>query len=229
MYPRELSEQEKKMEAFYKEQTAKKISGKFYIMFYLLLVSTIISFVGEILSRASGSSNIYFIVSVLSSGINLVYGFLMATLPTPIPNDDRFKRGGIFYMLTIIFGFIYDPLLSSYSYGIIFQAVAAIFALLSFYNFVPAIREILCNYDFGLSDSWDKFKKVYTIILLSLLGAILICWIPIINLIAIIAIVIYSIGILIIPIWEIILVYKTHKSLSAFRAYFPNNNEAETE
>lgn len=203
----------------YKQKACKDASLKFT----LLCISTIMgiaiglftvffSFISQIFWFGSFRYALYFFMAI--SFVNfLFYGLVLCTLSS---QESGFLKAGITYILYSVLYYLGRYIFEDTWYGTIFMIVGMVLGLIYIYNFIASTGEILYGVDNYLAMCWDTYRKWITFILFATLGCLLVFFVPIINLIAAVGVIILGIASIVIQVWEIILMFKT---ASAFKNY----------
>ena len=147
------------------------------------------------------------VVNALIFGINII---LMRDV------DDRFQTAGIFYIIYYILSNAMDLIFDQNIVGSTFNIIGAILGLIYITNFTSAMSDSLWHINNALADNWMTFKKVFFGLLIASLACVVLAFIPIINILAAIALVIIAIGLIGVGIWQLVLLFM---SAGAVRNY----------
>ncbi len=147
------------------------------------------------------------VVNALVFGINII---LMRDA------DDRFQTAGIFYIIYYILSNAMDLIFDQNIVGSTFNIIGAILGLIYITNFTSAMSDSLWHINNALADNWMTFKKVFFGLLIATLACVVLAFIPIINILAAIALVIIAIGLIGVGIWQLVLLFM---SAGAVRNY----------
>ena len=118
----------------------------------------------------------------------------------------------------IVDGFVNDQIVifDQNIVGSTFKLIGAILGLIYITNFTSAMSDSLWHINNALADNWMTFKKVFFGLLIASLACVVLAFIPIINILAAIALVIIAIGLIGVGIWQLVLLFM---SAGAVRNY----------
>lgn len=157
-------------------------------------------------------------VAILAFIINLIYGGVVISMKE---FDGKYITSGILYILGQSLS-LAKNILGEYEslslYASLASLASSIVLLIALFFFVNAIKDDVASFNSYLSGSWEGFKKAnITMVVITVIGVALAIILPglggfVLFIGALIAI--------IISIWQIVLLYKTGKSMLAFKEGF---------
>lgn len=157
-------------------------------------------------------------VAILAFIINLIYGGVVISMKE---FDGKYLTSGILYILGQSLS-LAKNILGEYEslslYASLASLASSIVLLIALFFFVNAIKDDVASFNSYLSGSWEGFKKAnITMVVITVIGVALAIILPglggfVLFIGALIAI--------IISIWQIVLLYKTGKSMLAFKEGF---------
>ena len=139
----------------------------------------------------------------------LVYFIVIASLK---PYHGGFFWAGLLYFVVEIFDFIKAVGFAS-DLNALLSLVVAIANIFQIRCLVAAAASSLTEVDLGLSYDWDTFWKKFLKVLLGILAATLLLFIPVINLAAVLVLLVLTLVMLIMSFWLISLIWKTASTL----------------
>ena len=157
-------------------------------------------------------------VAILAFIINLIYGGVVISMKE---FDGKYLTSGILYILGQSLSLAKEVLGEIESLSLLASLASlasSVVLLISLFFFVNAIKDDVASFNSYLSGSWEGFKKMnIAMVVIVVIGVVLAFVIPALGGIAIF---VGSVLAIIISIWQIVLLYKTGKSMLAFKEGF---------
>ena len=194
------------------------------LKYTLLCISTILgigialctgfsSITSRVLWYGSFRYGLYFFMAIAFINF-LFFGLVLCTLRK---QEEGFLKAGISYILYSILYYLGRYSFEDTWYGSIFMIGGVVLGLIYIYNFIASTGDILYGVDNYLAMCWDTYRKWITFILFATLGCLLLFFVPVINLIAAVGVMILGLAAIGIQIWEIVLLFKTTAAFKNFR------------
>ena len=201
-----------------KKRTAGEIGTRMFALFYMTIASIVIAVISLF------NPPFAFILRILSLGLNIAFGIVTLSIPA---DSDEFRNAGIYYLVSIGLSFL-GNYVGVYLFVMVMTIASAVFSLMYMYSFVGAAADSLVDADYGLTDSWDAFRKAYTVMNVGLAAVVVLTFIRFITTSAYLFLILgFSVFAIVLQIWLTILLGKSGSSLTAY-SNLPDTEEPET-
>ncbi|MBR5974116.1 MAG: SHOCT domain-containing protein [Clostridiales bacterium] len=184
-----------------KKRSSLVVGTRMYTLFYILIAGIVIAILHLILK--------YTFLSVINFGVSIAFGVVTLTMPD---NENRFRKAGICYILSIVFSFIGDLGFLS----LFMNILAAVAGIVYIFSFVDAASDVLISVDDQLSDSWQHLRVAYSILYISLVAAVLLALMRLLLDLALLVIAGAAIAAVVFQIWMMVTLKRSGDSLCSF-------------
>ncbi|MBO4473903.1 MAG: hypothetical protein J5750_03210 [Clostridiales bacterium] len=214
-----LKEMEAQFEHDEKISRCSVLSKKYMQMFLILMAGIALQIASTILSSIasrfpdfySGALVFMIIVAVASVAISVLYGVILIGLGK---YHLEFKTAGIYYMISSACDAIHGTTNGVAAFA--FSILGAIFAVLYVLKFAIAMSNSFDNVASYMAVSWETFKKVFTYVYGGIVICTLLCFFPILNILAVIVLLLLSIAAIGVSIWQIVLVLRSSNVMKQY-------------
>jgi len=188
------------------------LAKKYMQMFLILMADVALNIANMSLtsigSRFSdfrvGAAAIIIILAVASLAISVLYGLMLIGLGKYF---QEFKTAGIYFMISGACGAAQAA--TSGFLSSVFSLASAVLAVLYVLKFAVAMSNSFDNVASYMAISWESFKKAYIYVYAGIVICTVATIFPILNILALIALLVLSIGVVVLSIWQIVLVLRS--------------------
>ena len=207
-----LREMEEQLEHDERISRCSVFSKKYMQMFLILIggvaANILMTIIANIASRNDdliiGAATILIAIAVAYSIFSILYGVILIGLGK---YHLEFKSAGIYYMLAGVCEAVRYSTSGLANFS--FSVLAAVFSVLYVLKFAVAMSNSFDKVAMYMAVTWETFKKVFIYVYAGIVGCTLLCFFPILNILAAIVLLLLLIAALLVSIWQIVLVFRS--------------------
>lgn len=218
-------------EKYYEEKAAyellekyKDIGKKLMIIFWIMLVSNILSAVNlgieilaTILRNAGLKENLGLISAILGCIAAFAIGVIIFTMRQ---YDEQLGIAGMTFLFSQVISSI-SAYLSNSCFESVLTLAASVMGIIYIIKYTKALSALTYNISCRIADNWELLRKVYLGGLVTAVVCSFLLIVPGINILAAIIIAIVMLVMLVISIWQMVLVFQTSRAMSKYELQLP--------
>ncbi|MBO4687978.1 MAG: hypothetical protein J5636_05645 [Clostridiales bacterium] len=195
------------------------LSKKYMQMFLILMAGIALNIASTVLTNIasnfpdfySGARIFMIIIAVASVGIAVLYGLILISLGRYFLD---FKTAGVYYIISAACNAIYNS--STGAATLFFSILGAVFSVLYVLKFAIAMSNSFDNVASYMAISWENFKKLFTYVYGGIVICTLLCFFPILNILALFVLLGLSIAAIGISIWQLVLLVRSSNVMKQY-------------
>ncbi|MBR5976052.1 MAG: hypothetical protein IK020_12865 [Clostridiales bacterium] len=195
------------------------LSKKYMQMFLILMAGIALNIASTVLTNIAsnfpefytGARLFMIVIAIGSVVISVLYGMILIGLGN---YHLEFKTAGIYYMISSACNAVYNSMTGAAL--VAFSILGAVFSVLYVLKFAVGMSNSFDNVASYMAVSWETFKKVFSYVYGGIVICTLLCFFPILNILALIALLILSIAAIGVSIWQIALVLRSSNVMKQY-------------
>lgn len=207
-----LKEMEAELERNERTACCNDLAKKYMQMFMILIGGIALNIISTILSNISsrnydfydGARVFMIIIAIASAAISALYGFILISMGKYHP---EFKTAGLYFIISGVCEAVYYS--TTGLAAVAFSILGAVFSVLYILKFAIAMSNSFDNVASYMAVSWESFRKVFMYVYCGIVICTLLCFFPILNILAAFALLFLTVAAIAVSIWQIVLVFRS--------------------
>lgn len=206
-----LSERERQMRAMEREQ-AVVLGSRFKLLFIIHVASVAASFASYVATYLEAGFGVIAVISGISLAMSILFAVILFMLGK---YNGEFTMAGLTFIMAQIATFCQS--ISPSGVSMMFSIMAAALSVGYVIKFTSGMEACVTPADGYLAESWEKFRNYFIYVTIFTVCCTVLVFFPgILKVLAAIGILLAAIVALILSVWQIVLLYRSANTMTAF-------------